>query len=54
MTKIKVNIQAPDRTKREVGILDTITDTIKCIKDRVFKRKDVIEKGIIEHETLKK
>ena len=38
--KYKVNIQAPDKPeKREIGILDTITETIKCVGNRIFKKK---------------
>jgi len=53
MTKIKVNIQSTDRlNKREIGIWDTITDTIKCVCNRVFKRKDVLQKGIIDYGVI--
>ena len=55
MSKYKVNIQAPDKPeKREIGIWDTMTDTIKCIKNRIFKRKDIENKGIINHGLIKK
>ena len=41
MAKYKVNIQAPDKGVRECGIWNTVTNTVKCVCNRVFGRKEV-------------